>query len=222
MTSGSHRHSHEHAPIEEQEGAANEYEILETAIRELLVEKGIFTAEDVRRQIELMESRNPALGAKVVARAWMDSQFKQRLLAAPLETIQEEWNLELPELPRLRVLENRPTVHNVVVCTLCSCYPRMLLGIPPAWYKAKAYRSRVVRDPRGVLREFGLEVPSDVEIRVSDSTADLRYLVLPMRPMDTEGWDEGRLAEIVTRDCMIGTAVPRSDVSDASAAPGES
>lgn len=203
-----HGHEHDHAPIVDPEGPASEDEILETAVRELLIEKGVLSAEDVHHQIDLMDSRNPALGAKVVAKAWTEPAFRARLMAEPLETIEAAFGMPMSGPVELSILENTPDVHNVVVCTLCSCYPRMLLGIPPAWYKATAYRARVVREPRRVLAEFGLELPGSVEVRVSDSTADLRYLVIPMRPEGTEGWDEAALAELVTRDCMIGTAVP--------------
>ena len=148
------------------------------------------------------------MGAQVVARAWVDPQFKARLLEDPITVINEAFELEITTPLKVVVLENTPTVHNVVVCTLCSCYPRMLLGIPPAWYKALDYRSRVVVEPRKVLSEFGTELPADVEVRVSDSTADLRYLVLPMRPAGTAGFSEAQLAALVTRDAMIGTALP--------------
>lgn len=204
--SGSHDHNHDHAPIEDVNYGDDE--LLETAIRELLIEKGVFSAEDVHRQIDAMDSRNPALGAKVIARAWNDADFKERLIATPLKAIEDDFGVDMTTPLELHVLENTDTLHNVVVCTLCSCYPRMLLGIPPAWYKATAYRSRAVRDPRGVLSEFGLSLPSSIEVRVSDSTADIRYLVLPRRPDGTEGWSEEELAAIVSRDSMIGTAVP--------------
>ena len=185
-------------------------ELLEAAIRELLIEKGVLTAEDVARQIDNMDSRNPALGARVIARAWTDPAFRDRLKAAPLQAIEDAFDMPMGGPLELVVLENTPEVHNVVVCTLCSCYPRMLLGIPPAWYKSAAYRSRVVRDPRGVLAEFGLTPAPDVAVRVSDSTADLRYLGLPMRPEGTETLSEEALAALVTRDCMVGTAVPKA------------
>ena len=197
----------DHAPIEDQGYGADEF--LEVAIRELLIEKNVLTAEQVNRQIDNMDSRNPALGARVIARAWCDSTFRERLIADPLGSIEAEFDIPMAGLFELVVLENTPQVHNVVVCTLCSCYPRMLLGIPPAWYKATSYRSRVVREPRAVLSEFGLELSKSVEVRVSDSTADLRYLVLPMQPPGTDCWSEEQLAETVSRDCMIGTALPR-------------
>ena len=210
--SGDHQHhhfDHDHAPIVDPEGPASENEILETALRELLIDKGVLSASDVHHQIDLMDSRNPALGARVVAKAWTEPAFRTRLVAEPLETIEAAFGMPMSGPVELSILENTPDVHNVVVCTLCSCYPRMLLGIPPSWYKATAYRARIVREPREVLAEFGLELSESVEVRVSDSTADLRYLVIPMRPRDTEGRDAAALAGLVTRDCMIGTAVPK-------------
>ena len=148
----------------------------------------------------------PRNGARVVARAWVDAAFKQRLLSNGTKAC-EELGLDIPAL-KLVVVENTPQVHNAIVCTLCSCYPRMLLGIPPDGYKSRNYRSRMVREPRTVLSEFGLRVSEETTIKVHDSSADMRYMVLPMRPAGTEGWSEDRLASIVTRDCMIGVAVP--------------
>jgi nitrile hydratase len=183
------------------------YQLMETSLRELLVEKGIVTDEQVNAEVAAMRNRTPERGAKVIAKAWVDPGYKKRLLANGTAAC-EELGLEIPGL-RLVAVENTPQVHNAIVCTLCSCYPRVLLGIPPDWYKARNYRSRMVREPRAVLAEFGLQIPDAVQIRVHDSTADMRYIVLPMRPKGTEGWDEARLAGIVTRDCMIGVAVPR-------------
>ena len=183
------------------------YQLMETSLRELLVEKGIVTDEQVNAEVAAMRARQPERGARVVAKAWTDPQYKKRLLANGTAAC-EELGLEIPGL-RLVVVENTPQVHNAIVCTLCSCYPRVLLGIPPDWYKSRNYRSRMVREPREVLKEFGLSVAASVQIRVHDSTADMRYLVLPMRPQGTEGWDEARLAGIVTRDSMIGVAVPK-------------
>ena len=203
-----HDHDHDHhAPIDDPPPTGDE--LLEIALRELLIEKGVLGAGQVAAQIDAMDSRNPALGAKVVARAWNDPTFKTRLMAEPLVAIEEAFGLNMAGPLEFVALENTPDVHNVVVCTLCSCYPRMLLGIPPAWYKSVAYRSRVVRDPRGVLEEFGLSIAPEREIRVADSTADVRYLVLPMRPAGTTGWSEDDLAATVSRDCMIGAAEPR-------------
>ncbi len=204
------RHDHGHAPPQKDHdaGPMGAYEVLEEAVRSLLVEKGVLTAEEIAAQVDLMDSRTPALGARVVARAWTDRAFKKRLIADTRAAL-AELGLDIGPLAEFRVVENPAEVHNVIVCTLCSCYPKMLLGIPPAWYKSLAYRSRTVVDPRGVLAEFGVSVADDVTVRVHDSTADLRYIVLPMRPKATKGWSEERLAAIVTRDCMIGTAVPR-------------
>jgi len=182
------------------------YQLMETSLRELLVEKGLVTHEQVNEEVAAMRARQPERGARVVAKAWVDPAYKQRLLANATAAC-EELGLEIPGL-RLVVVENTPQVHNAIVCTLCSCYPRVLLGIPPDWYKSRNYRSRMVREPRAVLAEFGLSIPDAVQIRVHDSTADMRYLVLPMRPKGTEGWDEARLAGIVSRDSMIGVAVP--------------
>jgi len=183
------------------------FQLMEVSLRELLVEKGILSDAEVNAAVEDMRARGPERGAKVVARAWTDPAFKARLLADGTRAC-EEMGLDVPAL-RLVVVENTPEVHNAIVCTLCSCYPRMLLGLPPDWYKSREYRSRMVREPRAVLAEFGLVLPDSVRIRVHDSTADMRYMVLPMRPAGTEGWSEERLASIVTRDCMIGVAVPR-------------
>jgi nitrile hydratase len=184
------------------------FQLMEMSLRELLVEKGVVTDGEVDATVEDMRSRGPERGAKVVARAWTDPAFKARLLANGTRAC-EELGLDVPAL-KLVVVENTPATHNVIVCTLCSCYPRMLLGLPPDWYKSANYRSRVVREPRAVLAEFGLRVPESVAIRVHDSTADMRYMVLPMRPAGTEGWSEERLAAIVGRDCMIGVAVPEA------------
>ncbi|MFN4090575.1 MAG: nitrile hydratase subunit alpha [Alphaproteobacteria bacterium] len=205
-----HDHDHDHAP--DDPAPPREYELLEQAIRELLIEKGLLTAEQIQRQIDDMDSRTPMNGAKLVARAWTDPAFKRRLLTEP-KTVIEEWGIDLDKSPELMVVENTDRVHNVIVCTLCSCYPRAVIGVPPAWYKKKAYRSRAVSEPRAVLAEFGTVLPDDVEIRVHDSTADLRYMVLPARPPGTEGWSEERLAELVSRDALIGvtTARPASD-----------
>ena len=183
------------------------FQLMEISLRELLVEKGVVSEEEVAEEVEAMRKRGYERGARVVARAWVDAGYKQRLLANGTKAC-EELGLEIPAL-KLLVVENTPEVHNAIVCTLCSCYPRMLLGIPPEWYKSRNYRSRMVREPRAVLAEFGLEIAEHVAIRVHDSTADMRYLVLPMRPPGTEGWSEERLASLVTRDCMIGVAVPR-------------
>lgn len=187
------------------DGPLTYWQIMEIAVREIMVEKGIATPAEIQAQIERMDRRSPANGASVVARAWTDPDFKARLLADGSAAC-EEMGFPMDGL-KLVVVENTSWVHNVIVCTLCSCYPRNLLGLPPDWYKTRAYRARTVREPRRVLAEFGLDLPDDVQVRVHDSTADMRYLVLPARPAGTEGWDEARLAAIVTRDCMIGTAI---------------
>jgi nitrile hydratase alpha subunit len=197
-----HDHDHPHAEISQTERPGF-YDIMETAVRELLIEKKLFGADEIRHQIELLDSRSPALGAKVVARAWTDPMFKARLLANG-RTACEELGISFYDDTQLIVLENTEKVHNLIVCTLCSCYPRPVLGLPPDWYKLKPYRSRAVSEPRAVLAEFGTHIPDDVEVRVSDSTAMVRFLVLPMRPRGSEGYDEEQLAALVTRDAMIG------------------
>jgi nitrile hydratase subunit alpha len=205
----SHEHDHPHPGVRpDSDETLSYYQVMEIAVRELLIEKGVLSADAVRREVERMDARSPAQGARVVARAWTDPAFKARLLELGNEPLVE---LGLERGPyKLVVVENTADVHNLVVCTLCSCYPRWLLGLPPDWYKSRDYRSRAVREPRQVLREFGLEVREEVAVRVHDSTADMRYLVLPARPSGTEGWSEAQLATIVTRDCMIGVAVPRT------------
>jgi nitrile hydratase len=206
-----HEHGHGTSPSGHPFRADNDapltyWQTMEVAVRELLVEKGNTTPAAIQAQIERMDRRSPADGAQVVARAWTDPAFKARLLANGSAAC-EEMGYSMDGM-KLVVVENTQSVHNVVVCTLCSCYPRNLLGLPPDWYKTRAYRARTVREPRRVLSEFGLDLPDDVQVRVHDSTADMRYLVLPARPAGTEGWDGDRLAATVTRDCMIGTAVP--------------
>ena len=182
------------------------FQLMEVSLRELLVEKGIVTEEQVAAEVQAMRNRTPERGARVVAKAWTDPAYKKRLLENGTRAC-EELGLEIPDL-KLVAVENTPEVHNAIVCTLCSCYPRVLLGIPPDWYKSRNYRSRMVREPRAVLEEFGLRLPDSVTVRVHDSTADMRYMVLPMRPQGSEGWDEAKLATLVSRDSMIGVAVP--------------
>jgi nitrile hydratase len=181
------------------------YRRMQAAVEELLILKGIVTAADVDRQVAAMDERGPERGARMVARAWVDPAYRGRMLADG-SAAAEALGLEVGPL-RLIVVENTRAVHYVIVCTLCSCYPRMLLGIPPEWYKSRAYRSRVVREPRAVLAEFGTHLAADVRIRVHDSTADMRYMVLPLRPAGTDGWSEERLAALVTRDALIGVAL---------------
>jgi nitrile hydratase alpha subunit len=200
----SHESDHDHADLSLPAAEApGYYEIMETAVRELLVERGLIDPGEIRRQIEVLDSRTPALGAKVVARAWVDPDFRARLLANGRAAC-EELDISFYDDTQLIVLENTETVHNLIVCTLCSCYPRPVLGLPPDWYKLKPYRARAVREPRAVLAEFGTVIPDEIEIRVSDSTAQVRFLVLPKRPEGTDAFDEAQLAALVTRDAMIG------------------
>ena len=175
------------------------------AIHELLVEKGVIGADEVRERAESYRSRTPSDGAKVVARAWSDSAFKQRLLDDARAAVYE-LGYTLTHDAELAVVENTEDIHHLVVCTLCSCYPTSLLGPPPDWYKSFAYRQRAVIGPRSVMREFGLDLEDDIQVRVVDSTADLRYLVLPRRPSGTEGLSEEKLVALVTRDSMIGVS----------------
>ena len=186
------------------DGSLTHFQTMEIALRELLVDKGVFTPDDVRREVEAMEGRNAGSGARMVARAWVDPAYKTRLLD-DTKAAAADFGFEAGPF-RILVMENTPQVHNMIVCTLCSCYPRMLLGLPPAWYKGIAYRSRAVREPRAVLAEFGMVLPDDVTLRVHDSTADMRYMVLPMRPAGTDGWSADDLATLVTRDSLIGVA----------------
>jgi nitrile hydratase len=205
MTAHPHDHPHPHQPDIE-DHPYDHHQLMAEAVGELLIEKGVFAADDLRRMIESIDARSPADGARLVAHAWCDPGFKARVLA-DVNAAAGELGIDAGAIP-IKALENTPALHNLVVCTLCSCYPRGLLGLPPDWYKARAYRSRAVREPRAVLAEFGTAIPDDVEIRVHDSTADLRYLVLPMRPAGTASLGEAALAALVTRDCLIGVALP--------------
>lgn len=200
----SHDHDHLHEPI-----GADEPPVAARvrALEAVLVEKGVIERDELRRRIDWLVSRTPADGARLVARAWVDERFKQRLLTDAREAALE-LDLDPGPSPVVVALENTEDVHHMVVCTLCSCYPRALLGPPPDWYKSLSYRSRAVSDPRGVLREFGLRLDDDVELRVVDSTADIRYLVVPRRPSGTDALDEEALATLVTRDSMIGVSHP--------------
>lgn len=201
-----HDHEHPHPTQPDIEDQPFEYyQVMAEAVGELLVEKGIFTAAELRKTIEQIDATSPADGAKVVARAWLDPAFKGRLIE-DANSAAAEIGIDAGVIP-IRVVENTTGIHNVVCCTLCSCYPRLLLGLPPDWYKARAFRSRIVREPRAVLKEFGTVIPDSIELCVHDSTADLRYMVLPRRPDGTGGLSEAELTALVTRDCMIGTAV---------------
>jgi nitrile hydratase len=186
------------------------WQVMEIAVRELLIEKGHISASQVHEQINRMDARSPANGATIVARAWTDPQFKAALLTNAGQT-SRDMGFDIGPM-QLIVVENTNSVHNVVVCTLCSCYPRNLLGLPPDWYKSRAYRSRTVVEPRKVLSEFGVEIAPDVQVRVHDSTADMRYLVLPAKPAEANGLSETLLASWVTRDSMIGVGLPRAPV----------
>ena len=205
MSTSGDEHGHEHPRHELSPQAKRIY-----AIRDLLLEKGVITEKDIQSQIEYQEARSPANGAKIVARAWVDPAFKARLIADPKSAC-AELAIDATALNEFVVLENTEKVRHMVVCTLCSCYPRPILGRPPDWYKSFNYRQRSVNDPRGVMREFGLVLPDDVEVRVHDSTADIRYLVLPLLPQGTDGLSEAELAKLVTRDSMIGVmdALPK-------------
>jgi nitrile hydratase len=199
-----HAQPHRHPPRPDQDDSITQWRAMEIAVRELLIEKGILSAEEVRRQVEDMDNRTPLLGARVVAKAWTDPEYK-KLLLSDGNSACEALGMERGPY-KLVVVENTDQVHNVIVCTLCSCYPRWLLGLPPDWYKSRNYRSRAINEPREVLKEFGTTIAKDVTVRVHDSTADMRYLVLPKRPAGTEGWSEEKLAALVTRDSMIGVA----------------
>lgn len=188
-------------------GPASPYEVLEHAIRELLVEKGVLTNAEISEHIDKMATRNETLGAKVTARAWTDPEFKQRYLNDTRAAL-ASMDIDIGDMAEYRVVENTPRIHNVIICTLCSCYPKLLLGYPPSWYKSVTYRSRTVREPRAVLQEFGVELRDGVEVRVHDSTADLRYIVLPMQPEETTGWPAEKLMAKISRDSLIGTAIP--------------
>jgi len=194
-----HSHDHHHPEL-------SEAQLRTSALESLLVEKRLVNAEAIDKLVQFYENDiGPLTGARVVARAWADPAFKARLLTNPPAALKE---LGITGADNLRVVENTPDVHNMVCCTLCSCYPWSVLGLPPRWYKDHAYRARAVIEPRAVLKEFGVNIPESVEVRVWDSSAEQRYLVLPMRPAGTEALNEQELAAVVTRDSMIGTGLP--------------
>ena len=203
--SDAHHHPHHEAGTEQ---TISPYAHRIRAIEALLLEKGVLAEPEIQDRVSYMESRSPENGARLVARAWVDPEFKARLLS-DTKTTALELGIDAAGPVEFVVVENTPGVHNLIVCTLCSCYPRAILGRPPDWYKSFEYRSRAVREPRAVMREFGFEPPDGVEVVVHDSTADVRYMVLPMRPPGTEGLDEENLAALVTRDALIGVNVPR-------------
>ena len=198
-----HQHDHDHG------SELSEMQLRVRALETVLIEKGYVEPAALDAIIETFETKvGPHIGARVVAKAWSDASFKQALLDDGTKAV-----LKLGALNRvgdhLIAVENTPKLHNMIVCTLCSCYPWEVLGLPPVWYKSAPYRSRAVNDPRGVLADFGIALPADTAIRVWDSTAETRFIVLPMRPEGTEGWSEEKLASLVTRDSMIGTGFPK-------------
>ena len=202
-----HDHDHlspsGHPYRKDNDGALTYWQTMEIAIRELMVEKGELTPAQIQAQIDAMDDRSPANGAAVVARAWTDPDFKTRLLDNGSDAARE-MGFDIGPM-HLVAVENTADTHNLIVCTLCSGYPRALLGMSPAWYKSSSYRARVVREPRSVLAEFGVELTDEVDVRVHDSTAELRYMVLPQRPEGTEDWPEEQLAKLITRDSLVGT-----------------
>jgi nitrile hydratase len=203
MSDHDHEHDHDRTFQPDHAEPTSDAARVGLALRELLIDAGHYTADEERQVIEAMQGASPENGAKIVARAWTDADYRQRLLDNGIEGIKElGFDLQPYEFT---VMENTDSVHNVIVCTLCSCYPRAFLGMSPAWYKSGSYRARVVREPRSVLSEFGVNLGEDVEVRVHDSTAELRYMVLPQRPAGTENWSEEELAKLVTRDSLIGT-----------------
>ncbi len=200
-----HAHPHQHGAGSE----LSEMDVRVRALETILTEKGYVDPVALDRIIENVETKiGPHIGARIVARAWSDPEFKKELLADATEAVNTLADFD-PVSSHLIAVENTPQTHNLVVCTLCSCYPWSVLGLPPVWYKSAPYRSRAVIDPKGVLADFGVSLPPATEIRIWDSTAETRFLVLPMRPEGTEGWSEDELASLVTRDCMVGTGLPK-------------
>jgi nitrile hydratase len=204
-----HDHSHQHAHGPDQMSELSDLQLRVRALETILTEKGYVDPAALDRIVENVETKiGPHIGARIVARAWADPEFKQLLLEDATEAA-NSLGFVSPVGSHLIVLENTLQTHHMVVCTLCSCYPWEVLGLPPVWYKSAPYRSRTVIDPKGVLAEFGVALPAETEIRIWDSTAETRFLVLPMRPAGTEGWSEEQLASLVTRDSMVGTGLPR-------------
>lgn len=212
---------HEHRPHAPTVDEVSDFEALEVAVRELCLEKGIFTAEDFRAFAEFAENIGPTPASHLVARCWLDEDFKKLALENPMDAckfVGVDWmqptGFGTPsDFTAFHILEDTSNIHHVIVCTLCSCYPRPLLGNSPEWYRTPSYRRRIVRYPRNVLAEFGTYLGSEVEIRVEDSNQKHRFMVLPVRPAGTDGWNEDQLAAIVTRDCMIGVALPKPGVT---------
>ena len=222
MSDHGHDHGHDHArTVKPMVDEITDFEVLEIALRELCIEKGLFTAEQHRVLTEYAEQIGPTPAARLVARAWLDPEFKQLALADPMAASKDvgvDWldptGFGTPsDFAAFKILEDTPTVHHVIVCALCSCYPRPILGNSPEWYRTPNYRRRIVRWPRPVLAEFGLELPDHVEVRVQDSNQKNRFMVMPMRPEGTEDWTEDQLAEIITRDSLIGVALPKPGVT---------
>ena len=207
MATNGHEDGHNHGDN------AEYYSLRAQAMQALLIEKGVCTLDDILTMADKIDSRSPEDGAKILAHAWVDPEYKKRLLA-DAESAFLELGYDLPETsPKITVIENTDDVHSMAVCTLCSCFPRAIIGRPPAWYKGLAYRSKVVVDPRGVLKEFGTELDESVQVRVIDSSADYRYLILPKRPSGTEGMIEEELAKLITQDSMIGVGLALSPES---------
>jgi nitrile hydratase alpha subunit len=208
MSDDTHDHAHDdHRPTrEDDDELLTEGEARFLALKGLLIEQGVISADEIRARMEFNERGSPHQAARMIARAWVDPAYKARMLA-DTKAAAAEMGIETTEA-QLVTIENTPDRHNMVVCTLCSCYPRSLLGEPPAFYVSKAYRSRAVREPRQVLREFGVSIPEEVDIAVHDSNADLRYVVMPMRPAGSEGMNEDELAALISRDCVVGCALP--------------
>lgn len=217
-----HDHDHDHErTVKPMVDEITDFEVLEIALRELCIEKGLFTAEEHRHFTEYAEQIGPTPAARLVAKAWLDPEFKKKALKDPMGASKEvgvDWlhptgSGTPSDFMAFQILEDTPEVHNVIVCALCSCYPRPILGNSPEWYRTPNYRRRIVRWPRQVLSEFGLELPENVEVRVQDSNQKHRFMVMPMRPAGTEGWTEDQLVEILTRDSLIGVALPKPGVT---------
>ena len=214
-----HDHDHSHKPMVDE---ITDFEVLEIALRELCIEKGLFTAQEHRIFTEYAEQIGPTPAARLVAKAWLDPEFKKLALTDAIKASKEvgvDWlhptGFGAPrDFMAFKILEDTPTLHHVIVCALCSCYPRPILGNSPEWYRTPNYRRRIVRWPRQVLSEFGLQLPEGVEVRVEDSNQKHRFMVMPLRPAGTEGWTEDQLAEILTRDCLIGVALPKPGVTN--------
>jgi nitrile hydratase subunit alpha len=210
MADDPHSHSHSHAHGSGEVSELSDLQLRVRALETILTEKGYIDPAALDAIVEACETQiGPHNGARIVARAWVDPEFKKRLLEDASEAANSLGHVS-PVGAHLIALENTPDQHNLVVCTLCSCYPWEVLGLPPVWYKSAPYRSRAVIDPKGVLSDFGLKLPEETKVRIWDSTAETRFLVLPMRPEGTEGWSEEQLAELVSRDSMVGTGLPKS------------